>query len=66
MNWLLALGLASLLPIWRVPGRDPYTGYNVWDCIDAHRTEVEHISAQEAIEEARAYFEQEGLAEAGD
>jgi hypothetical protein len=51
------LGIA--FPIWRVPGRDPDVGHNAWDTIYAFWTEVEHIPAEQSIEEAKAYYERQ-------
>lgn len=49
--------VASFLPIWRVPGKPPEEGVCFWDYIYAFWTEVEHIPIEQAIEEARGYYE---------
>jgi len=51
--------VTSFLPIWRIPGRYPDEGYSLWDTIYAFHTEVQHIPTEQAIEEAKAYYEEQ-------
>lgn len=50
---LIAMGVVavvSLIPIWRVPGREG--GFNAWEMIYHFLTSVEHIPVEQARQEA--------------
>ncbi len=54
--WPLII-LAALLPVWRYP---PYEGgFNALELLAMGRKKREHISAAQAIEEARDAYEKE-------
>ncbi len=54
LKWFLLIGMASLIPIWRIDG-DKAKGYSVYDFIRLQFTpghRVKHIQVEEAIEKA--------------
>ena len=59
MSLTAILLVASFLPVWRIPGRYPDEGYSLWDTIYSFMYEVEHIPIEQAIEEAKAYYEEQ-------
>jgi len=59
MSLAAILLVTSFLPVWRIPGWYPDEGYSLWDTIYAFWYEVDHIPTEQAIEEARAYYEEQ-------
>lgn len=52
----MALFMAQQMPIWRIPGR-PDEGTTLFDYVYEMMYKVEHIPIDQAIEEARQYYE---------